>query len=146
MSISAACGNCHSTAEWDLAAFDHRTTGFPLTGRHATLDCRTCHTPTTVDGRTVHAFTGLDADCAACHADDDPHHGQFDGETCATCHDAEAFTIAAFDHTQTRFPLAGAHERVACGACHGTETAPDGTAFVRFKPLGTDCADCHGDG
>jgi hypothetical protein len=138
------CDNCHSTTEWDLASFDHSTTGFALTGQHLGLDCATCHTPTVVDGRTVHAFTGLDADCATCHADDDPHHGQFPVTSCATCHDTEAFTIAAFDHAQTRFPLAGAHESVACGSCHRTETAPDGSAFVRFKPLGTDCADCHG--
>jgi hypothetical protein len=138
------CGNCHSTTEWDLASFDHSTTGFALTGRHAALDCASCHTPTTVDGRTVHAFAGLDADCASCHAKDDPHHGQFPVTSCATCHDTEAFTIAAFDHAQTRFPLAGAHESVACGSCHRTETAPDGSTFVRFKPLGTDCADCHG--
>ena len=57
---------------------------------------------------------------------------------------AVAFTVAAFDHGATAFPLAGAHVEVACSACHATERAPDGAAFVRFRPLPTDCASCHG--
>ena len=139
------CGGCHATDQWDLAAFDHAArTGFALVGAHAALDCQSCHTPTTTDGRTVHTFTGLDAECAACHAEDSPHAGQFEGTSCAACHDAQAFTIAAFDHDATDFPLDGAHERVACGSCHRTETAPTGEPFVRFQPLGTACADCHG--
>ncbi len=140
------CGGCHAPDGWDLGSFDHSTTGFALTGRHAALDCQTCHTPTTdVEGRTIHQFAGLESECTACHASDSPHAGQFEGASCATCHDAEAFTVPTFDHGQTSFPLIGAHERVACGSCHRTETAPSGEPFVRFRPLGTDCADCHGD-
>src|SRR5690606_24860974 len=127
---------------------DHAAeTGFALVGAHATLSCQSCHSPTTTDdGRTVHQFAGLDAECATCHAEDNPHAGQFEGTSCATCHDTQRFTIAAFDHDATAFPLDGAHERVACGSCHRTETAPSGEPFVRFTPLGTDCADCHGGG
>lgn len=140
-----ACGGCHATGDWDLANFDHRTTGFALTGRHRALECQSCHTPTTdAEGRTIHQFAGLAAECVACHTADSPHAGQFEGASCATCHDTEAFTIAAFDHSTTDFPLAGAHERVACGSCHWTETTPSGDPFVRFHPLGTDCTDCHG--
>jgi predicted CXXCH cytochrome family protein len=141
------CGGCHATDGWDLASFDHSTTGFALVGAHAALACQSCHTPTTAgDGRLVHQFAGLDAECTSCHADDSPHAGQFEETSCATCHDTQAFTIATFDHDATAFPLDGAHERVACGSCHRTETAPSGEPFVRFKPLGTACADCHGGG
>lgn len=138
---TTTCGPCHTTEQWDLAQFDHAATGFPLTGQHAALDCQRCHALGDSDTRT---FAGLDATCASCHASDSPHQGQFEGTSCDTCHDTRAFTVAAFDHDQTAFPLDGAHEAVACGSCHRTETAPGGEPFVRFRPLGTACADCHG--
>ncbi|HYE94792.1 MAG TPA: cytochrome c3 family protein [Rubricoccaceae bacterium] len=139
-----ACAECHNTTEWDLAQFDHDQTGFPLTGRHQTLACESCHTrETRPDGRVVRRFTGLDEACASCHAEDNPHRDQFEGRACNECHDTQAFTIAQFDHDRTRFPLDGAHERVPCGSCHRPERAPDGASFIRFLPLGTACADCH---
>ncbi len=138
-----ACGDCHATGDWDLAAFDHAATGFVLDGAHAVAVCASCHTPEPLpDGRVRQAFRGLDSTCATCHAT--PHAGQFAGRTCASCHDTAAFTIAAFDHRDTAFPLTGAHADVPCSSCHVTERAPDGTAFVRFRPLPTDCAACHG--
>ena len=142
---ATVCGGCHTPSAWDLADFDHATTGFPLTGRHSVLDCQSCHTPVTSDdGQIVHTLTGLDAACATCHTDDDPHRGQFEDESCAACHGTQDFMVASFDHDRTRFPLIGAHTTATCGACHKMETAPDGASFVRFKPLSTACADCHG--
>jgi predicted CXXCH cytochrome family protein len=141
------CAECHNTTDWDLAAFDHSQTGFPLTGAHAGTECTTCHARETLaDGRVVRRFTGLSTACASCHGADDPHEGQFEDQACDACHDTQAFTIAHFDHGRTRFPLDGAHESVPCASCHRPEPAPDGTVFVRFKPLGTACADCHSGG
>jgi len=147
------CAECHNTTDWDLATFDHSQTGFPLTGAHVGTACTACHAPETLpDGRVVRRFAGLSTECASCHGEGStlepppvlsPHRGQFEGQACDSCHDTQAFTIAAFDHSRTRFPLDGAHEAVPCAACHRTESAPDGTTFVRFKPLGTACADCH---
>ena len=138
-----ACGDCHSTAQWDLASFDHAQTGFPLGGAHAAADCASCHTrETQPDGRVRQQFRGLDPACSACHAT--PHEGQFEGRACDTCHDDAAFTVAAFDHEATAFPLAGAHAAVPCVSCHVREPGPGGGTFVRFRPLPTACADCHG--
>ena len=135
------CQDCHTTSAWTvIASFDHARTGFPLTGAHGRVACAGCHTPPASQGGP-RVFRGLPTACASCHAD--PHRGQFDGQTCASCHDTASFHVAAFDHSQTRFPLTGAHVRVACAACHHTEHAPDGTPFTRFKPLGTSCKDCH---
>ncbi|NNF58115.1 MAG: hypothetical protein HKN04_07715 [Rhodothermaceae bacterium] len=139
------CAGCHNATDWDLAAFDHSETGFSLLGAHLRTECTACHTPETQpDGSVVRRFTGLSSECASCHLEEDPHAGQFEGQTCDSCHDTQAFTITAFNHAATRFPLAGAHETVACAACHRPELTADGTEFVRFKPLGTACADCHG--
>jgi hypothetical protein len=138
------CAECHNTTDWALASLDHSQTGFPLAGAHLAQECTACHARETLpDGRVVRRFAGLPTACASCHDGDDPHRDQFEGRTCDACHDTQAFTIAHFDHDRTRFPLDGAHEAVACAACHRTEATPDGTTFVRFKPLGTACADCH---
>ena len=141
-----ACADCHATDTWDAAAFDHAArTGFALTGAHATADCQSCHARPA--GGATWTFAGLDATCATCHAGDDPHAGQFatpEGPAdCATCHDTAAFTLRDFDHERTAFSLVGAHAAVACASCHQPERLPDGTVFIRFKPLPTDCAGCH---
>ncbi len=143
---TTACVDCHATDGWDLAAFDHTTTDFPLTGQHATVDCASCHAETTVAGEAVQRFRGLETTCASCHAEDQPHRDQFAGRTCETCHTTEAFVIAAFDHNTTRFELVGAHQNVTCASCHREETASDGSVFVRYRPMGMACKDCHGDG
>jgi len=40
------CATCHTTQGWDSASFDHSTTGFALTGTHASpspTPCASCH-------------------------------------------------------------------------------------------------------
>jgi hypothetical protein len=137
---AAGCAACHVTDGWHDVAFDHARTRFPLTAAHARIACVRCH-PGTV-GEI--AFTGRPTTCDGCHAD--PHAGQFAraGTTaCTRCHAEDAWRIAAFDHDRaTAFPLEGAHRRVACAACHRMETA-GGKDVVRYRPLGTTCADCH---
>lgn len=59
---------------------------------------------------------------------------------CQNCHTANGWkpirAFPEFDHNQTRFPLRGLHEGVACTQCH---TKPV------FSNTGTRCADCHAD-
>jgi hypothetical protein len=87
--------------------------------------------------------------CADCH--DDPHAAQFAvaGVTdCARCHASNgAFELVDFDHARdTRFALDAQHARLACSACHVPWATAAGERVVRYKPLGTQCADCHGFG
>jgi hypothetical protein len=60
--------------------------------------------------------------------------------SCQNCHTVYGWkpirAVPEFDHNQTRFPLRGLHEGVACTACH--------TKMV-FSNVGTKCADCHAD-
>ena len=42
-SFPQTCETCHSTTQWLGAVFDHNTTKFPLTGKHTTVACATCH-------------------------------------------------------------------------------------------------------
>jgi hypothetical protein len=81
----------------------------------------------------------------------DAHAGQF-GRDCGACHTPEKWEEASFDHSQTAFPLTGAHQQVACSACHREgvfENIPSGCAECHADPpfhaglFGLECADCH---
>jgi hypothetical protein len=108
------------------------------------MTCEACHT--TADFEEVaytHPADAVGGQCRSCHLADDPHAGQFDDRGCASCHSTSSFALTVFDHTDTAFPLEGAHAQATCAACHRTETGPV-TSFIRFRPLGTACTDCHG--
>jgi len=144
------CAACHGEDTWRRPRFDHAVTRFELDGAHARVDCRNCHKPLRRDGEFELTFKNTALDCAGCH--NDPHRGQFTerhslptGQVdCAHCHVTTDWFAEKFDHEKdSRFPLRGAHEKVACGTCHipGPE---DGGRMVRFKPLPVDCRSCHG--
>jgi hypothetical protein len=144
------CDHCHDTQAFAAAraSFEHAAwTAFPLAGAHRTAECEACHVPTQrrdTNGRTF-GFAAA-ADCAGCHVD--PHAGQLarDGATdCARCHVPAAFDdLARFDHARdTRFALDETHAAVACSACHLPQPVAGGGRLVRYRPLGTQCADCH---
>jgi len=147
------CARCHGETSFrTLAApFDHGLwTGFPLTGAHGAETCSSCHPTLRVPGagqRTRERARG--AACAGCHAD--PHAGQFvekkSGRAdCARCHEsATAFSEIDFNHNiDSRFPLGDTHDRVACAGCH-KPFVHEGKDVIRYRPLPTDCVDCHGD-
>ena len=153
------CARCHSEhngedfplIKWDIKAFDHKKTGYPLEGKHSGLDCNRCHTPPRISAQersTIRVkdlnrtYLGLATACATCHQD--PHHGRL-GSTCQQCHNFEDWnTISAsqFDHSRTRYPLTGLHAAVQCAKCHtpGPDNRP------RYAGLPFDqCSDCHRD-
>jgi len=144
------CARCHVETSFRVVRdeFDHgRFTGFALDGRHAMIGCAACH-PTSARpdeiGRTRGHAAGTR--CADCH--EDPHAGQFRHRgrvDCRRCHRSSAsFAELTFNHNLTRFPLDDAHREVACSACHRPALIGE-KEVVRYRPLGTDCADCHGD-
>ena len=128
------CQDCHSSTAWRPASsIDHSKTRFPLTGAHQGTDCARCH----VGGR----FAGTPTDCLSCHqtnynATTNPNHVT-NGypKTCEDCHSTSAWRpAAAIDHSKTRFPLTGAHQRTDCARCHTNG---------RFAGTPTDCVSCH---
>ncbi len=146
------CTACHSgTAHWDVPSFDHQATRFELTGAHKKVGCAECH-PKRSGATPGKRLRPLSLGCAGCHSD--PHAGQFLIDTsndrragdCVRCHDADSasWQTPAFDHAETRFPLDGAHESLSCSGCHRAYHLKDGRDVVRYRPLGTDCKDCHG--
>nr|MEE4266502.1 hypothetical protein [Candidatus Krumholzibacteria bacterium] len=127
------CTLCHDEGSWEITrgmpGFDHASTGYPLTGRHAGVHCRDCHQ----DPRF--AFVGTS--CADCHVD--IHKGRL-GPDCQQCHTSEGWiqrTEQRLAHDATGFPLVGAHNRVDCDACHNGPLAGD------YVGTPTDCYFCH---
>jgi hypothetical protein len=139
------CTECHGQTRWLPADYDlarhNAEAAFALEGAHAVVPCVTCHE--TEDG-TLRFDLGVPGDCTDCHAVDDPHGEQFEGRACTTCHGVDAFTPVVVDHDATRYPLEGVHATLACDACHGAQPGVDGRTRVRYRPLGTECRDCHG--
>src|ERR1700687_4005337 len=131
--FGAACTSCHSTAGWKNvknAAVQktnfHDQTRFPLEGLHRSVPCVSCHGPFPAQPAK---FKGLKfQSCPHCHAD--PHLGQLAktnrraSPACESCHTTDGFLPARFelsDHQKTTYPLEGAHQSVACVACHPAE-------------------------
>jgi hypothetical protein len=132
------CARCHNFADWKQAQqFDHSKTKYPLTGMHTQVACGKCHLPSGPD-QTV-KFAGLKFDtCTACHTD--PHKGTFKA-ACETCHTTSGWKKVnnlsiQFDHSKTKFPLAGMHLKVGCGDCHAGGDFKRPIAFAQ-------CANCH---
>lgn len=123
------CKKCHTTKEWKESLFDHgRATKFALTGAHAKVVCVACHVGNDFKKK-------LSMDCLACHRADDTHQGQ-NGEKCEKCHSTASWKEMLFKHdTDTKFPLRGAHEKLACGTCH--------KGNVYTVKLAVDCKSCH---
>ncbi|MFN8357064.1 MAG: hypothetical protein U0Y10_21600 [Spirosomataceae bacterium] len=141
----------------------HEQTSFPLTGVHATIDCRKCH-----QSQTNINFKPIGLNCIDCHRNDfnaakSPNHAKLKLSTdCNSCHTATpGWKTTSFpDHDQI-YPLTGAHAVIAkdcnkchiggnftntpteCVGCHKTDftktTNPNHSAIG----ISTDCASCH---
>jgi len=141
------CESCHRLDAWSVAVYDHATTRFPLTDKHATARCSACHQPLAPDAPpgAIH-LRGVDRACESCHRD--PHAGQFraptgGGTACERCHETANWRAGSFDHNrEAAFRIDGAHARTRCAQCHFREGEGE-AAFTRYKPLGQECAACH---
>jgi NMD protein affecting ribosome stability and mRNA decay len=130
------CDSCHSTDNWLNARFDHALTGFPLTGGHTVppRQCTDCHVN---NNYNLPMMT-----CVGCHLKDfqntnNPNHAQLGfSQTCESCHTTIAWSPASFDHSQSGFPLTGAHTVPprACADCHVNNN---------YNLPQTACVGCH---
>jgi hypothetical protein len=112
---------------WTPAKFDHSLASFKLEGEHQEVPCVSCH--------INKVYRGTPTDCYSCHKLQDAHDGQY-GQDCAICHDPSSWDHVNFDHSNTQFPLTGAHAGLECQKCHSSG---------QFTGLSTACASCHTD-
>ncbi len=151
------CASCHNEQSFTKAPFDHATTLFPLTGKHAPATCAACHKNLTrVAARTGRSaptptvdFGGLKRDCASCH--DDTHKGDL-GASCETCHSTERFAVPTYAHRTSSPFFEGAHTEVTCVKCHATgpsvtaaASLPGALASAHFTATPRTCVTCHAD-
>jgi len=140
--IDNGCKNCHNSDGWSVNNFDHSKTGFELIGTHLKTSCRNCHFEDK-EGSTVQIFQGLPRDCEFCH--EDIHFQQFrinDKTDCARCHGYLNWEPVNFNHSETDFPLDGAHINVSCEKCHPKKNVKTGV-FVQYKYEEIKCKTCH---
>jgi hypothetical protein len=128
------CEQCHTTATWLNASFDHSKTPFPLTGEHVTVQCTQCHAPGA-------SYAAAPTQCVGCHLatfqqTTNPNHASSGfPQTCEQCHTTASWLTATFDHSKTVFPLTGAHIALQCTQCHA--------AGSNFAATPTQCSGCH---
>ncbi len=133
------CAVCHNVNSWHNVKFDHSKTKFTLLGKHKNVECSKCH----FKNRNKMTFEKISSKCTTCH--EDFHNGQFKRDfsnKCSTCHGFENWKPSKFDHSKTRFSLAGAHANVECSKCHKSEIV-DGKKQIQFKYEEFSCETCH---
>jgi len=143
--LGSDCAGCHNPSDWTDTEFDHSTTGFSLIGKHAEVECLSCHADQT--------HQNTPTSCFGCHAEDDVHKGR-SGEQCDNCHNPSAWTDTSFDHaSNTDFSLEGKHAMLSCGDCHSEDPFDDvmdlGCVSCHLEDddhdghRGAECGDCH---
>ncbi len=148
-----SCFQCHSDhhgknfqiIRFDEKNFDHRKTGYPLTGKHRSIDCRACHQKPNIQEPSLlsknFTFLGLSTACVNCH--EDVHQGSLSSQ-CAKCHNTSSFSPASlFDHQKTKFPLLGKHRQVDCKACHVNPKNMDDRKLSFTVTSFQSCNSCH---
>ena len=144
------CASCHQVKDFTALTFNHdRDSHFPLSGKHATTACGSCHTETRTGGSAAVKYRPLDVRCSSCHLD--VHAGQFSKNAaapdCASCHQTQSWKSLRFKHEApfTGFVLSGKHAKVGCEGCHPAVVVPPRLASRKYVGVPTSCADCHQD-
>lgn len=130
------CQQCHNTTDWGNATFNHASTGFALTGMHASTPCLQCHV------NSNYNLTSANTACVSCHLKDyqttnDPNHAQAGfPQTCQQCHNTTDWGSGTFNHASTGWALTGFHTTVTCQQCHVNGN-------YKLTNANTQCASCH---
>ena len=93
------CAVCHQEhqgknsqlIQWEIEEFDHRETGYPLTGSHEKVtNCDYCHTPAnSLPREQSKTYLLKDSRCSACHRD--VHNGNH--PDCTDCHNTKDWEV-----------------------------------------------------
>ena len=130
--FNETCGTCHEQQSWSPAEGYVHTEAFPLTDKHATTACVSCHlgdyNPETVRSACV--------DCHGAQADAVPspiHSGL--STVCEACHEPSGFAPSTFEHS---WPLEGVHGTLPCVVCHAGDPP-------EYFGKSSECTECHAD-
>jgi len=157
--VEKDCIGCHSdhkgrdfdSTKVDQKTFNHKLTGFDLTGKHSKIKCSECHTEKRKDKHLRQSeprFLGKTSGCRDCHLKDDPHHFEaaLAKQDCDTCHGVKSWKKEIkFDHDKvTDFRLVGRHAKLECNDCHLKKDKK--TPIYKWPDLKSkNCLACHED-
>ncbi len=142
--VNPDCAECHTVNGFTNSSFtleEHNEGAFSLEGGHLATPCFACHKQT-----TRWQFRGIGERCVDCH--ENVHENYIDekyypNQSCESCHSIATWKENHFDHSQTKFVLAGAHDKQDCMACHGHDENNTVRKFENFKDLSMECVSCH---
>jgi hypothetical protein len=153
------CEDCHNLQRFrpsTLSLASHNKSIFNLSGGHLAVPCSDCHkTSSDFRPKPTAQYHWPTVGCTNCHAD--PHHGRFNALVravgpnrktpgCEGCHSTETWNdLSRFDHSNTAFPLRGAHKSTKCTACHKPLNPKEGLGSADFKAARLTCEACHAD-
>lgn len=144
------CKSCHTLTGWTPASYgidQHQAGRFPLTGGHLATPCLLCHKQEDKNGRNIAHFVFDKVTCNVCHVD--IHNKDADkwmgAKSCDACHKTESWNSVNFDHSLTKFPLAGKHQSKSCRDCHLIASMPDNKKALKLTGLAINCSGCHND-
>jgi len=143
------CEGCHDEKSWRplFNADAHRSTNFPLVGRHALIPCTECH-----GNVRDRVFAQAAVRCDACHEADYlrtsalsnsvAHNENSFSRDCQSCHNSFRFFPATVRQHDVCFPISsGSHHDEHCLTCHSSLPA---VVFNGGCGTGTtDCSGCH---
>lgn len=155
-----SCRECHSehkgrqydSLKIDEKNFDHKLTGFELTGKHGEIKCQDCHTEKRnkkVIRKNEIRYFGKVKSCASCHKADDIHFfkAPFNKKDCNTCHGTKSWKEdVKFDHAKdAKYELQGKHSELKCAECHVPKLKEKNkTSIYKWPDLKTKaCLSCH---
>ena len=83
------CERCHTEETFELQAFDHHRTAFPLEGAHRAVACDRCHDFAVTKEHRFLLFHSGSRDCQSCHRS--PHLRGM--ERCLECHTQSTWKV-----------------------------------------------------
>ncbi|MEW6411737.1 MAG: hypothetical protein AB1483_04590 [Candidatus Zixiibacteriota bacterium] len=137
--LGPLCEKCHTTRGFEIFNIEdiHAETNFPMMGRHAQVDCQSCH-----KGLPRGDLSFNTTRCVECHQQNyievaSPNHvaGGFPTD-CSECHQMNSWQPAMFANHDAFFPIfSGEHagEWDECSDCH---IDPDNFLVIS-------CLNCH---
>ena len=137
--LTTQCLDCHTMNGWrGENRFEHDKARFKLVGKHQGVICLGCHKDSQFKGL---AFD----DCGRCHQQKTVHKTRI--KKCGACHNPTGWLNLnprwqenRTFHQELRYPLQGAHLKVACEKCHGKEATKN-----YWGVPSSDCKTCHTD-
>jgi len=148
---NAACDDCHTTANFAAARFDHgavtgscnschnNVVAVGKTVRHirSSVECRACHSSTITWRVSRVDHSDVIGTCTGCHnstiAVGKPANHILTTQECSVCHNTNTWSGARFDHAG----VVG-----TCQSCHNG-TIAGGQPADHIPTGGTSCNNCH---